>query len=298
MFMPTDLANLALDKVGFTTVLGDLEDGTKAAQVCLRAYRECLQQLLRGAHWQFARKQAPLTLLGDASGQTPNVGTVVIRPWRYEYAYPTDCCRLIYVPFRHPPAQGMNYALPNIPINPALAAGNQNQHGGRPRPSRFLVARDNNYPATQGQITWEVQGVSPQGRTVILSDVPQAQAVYTSLTLYPSEWDALFRGAFVAFLASEIAVPLADPTPQAKQMAMKEREAQIAIVKMKLTEARIADGNETTSSTAHVPDWLQFRRTGGGFFGRYGGNRGGEDGEGGGDYNNWAPVYFSNGSAY
>lgn len=238
-----------------------------------------------------------MTLLGDASGQTPNVGTIVIRPWRYEYSYPTDCCRLIYVPYRHPPAMGRNYALPAVPINPALAAGNQNQHGGRPRPSRFLVARDHNYPPPPGQIVWETQGVSPQGRTVILSDVPQAEAVYTSLVLYPSEWDALFRGAFVAYLASEIAVPLAPETPQGKSMAMKEREAQIMLVKAKLLEARIVDGNETTSSTDRVSDWHQFRRTGGGFFGRYNGANGGGE-EGGGDYNNWAPVYFANGSAF
>lgn len=295
--MPTDLANLALDKIGFKTVLGDIEDGTIAAQVCLRSYRECLSQLLRGAHWQFARKQAPLTLLGDASGQTPNVGTLVVRPWRYEYSYPVDCCRLIYVPFRHPPAMGRNYALPAVPINPALAAGNQNQHGGRPRPSRFLVARDHNYPPTLGQISWEVQGLSPQGRTVILSDVQQAEAVYTSMVLYSSEWDALFRSAFVAYLASEVAVPLAADTPQAKQMAMKEREAQIAIVKAKLMEARIVDGNESWSSTDHQADWMQFRRTGGGFFGRYGGGQFGE-GDEGGNYNGWSNVYFANGSSY
>lgn len=302
MYMPTDLANLALDKIGHKPAISDLEDGTWAAQVCLRAYRECLSQLLRGAHWQFARKQAPLTLLADASGQTPNVGTLVVRNFRYEYALPTDCCRLIYIPYRNPAAMGRNYAIPAVPINPALAAGNQNQHGGRPRPSRFLVARDHNYLPTLGQISWEIQGVSPQGRTVILSDVQQAEAVYTSMVLYPSEFDALFRSAFVAYLASEIAVPLAADTPQGKQLAMKEREAQISIVKAKLMEARIVDGNETWSSTQSLPDWLAFRRNGGGFYGRYGGNFGGGgdcgDGGEGMEYNGWGNVYFSNGSSY
>lgn len=117
------------------------------------------------------------------------------------------------------------------------------------------------------------------------------------MVLYSSEWDALFRSAFVAYLASEIAVPLAADTPQAKQMAMKEREAQIALVKAKLLEARIVDANETVSSTDRVSDWHQFRRTGGGFFGRYGANQGGGE-DGGGDYNNWSPVYFANGSAF
>ncbi len=70
---PTDIANLALDACGINIQLNDIEQGGREANVLLRAYPECLRQLLRAAPWAFARKQAALQLLADASGATPNV---------------------------------------------------------------------------------------------------------------------------------------------------------------------------------------------------------------------------------
>ena len=93
-YLPTDIANQAIDAIMWPEVLGDLEDGSHEAAIVLRAYRQCLMQLLRAAHWAFARKTAPLILLADATGNSPNVGTVVPNPWFcYEYEYPTDCAK-------------------------------------------------------------------------------------------------------------------------------------------------------------------------------------------------------------
>ena len=77
VYRPTDIMNQALDAMGWETTIGDAEEGSREARVLLRAYRECLRQMLRGAHWDWARKTAPLTLLADATGQTQNVGTIV-----------------------------------------------------------------------------------------------------------------------------------------------------------------------------------------------------------------------------
>ena len=65
----TDIANRVLDALGMNVTIGDLEDGSREAAVLLRSYQPCLEQLLRAAHWNVARKQAPLLLLGDATGQ-------------------------------------------------------------------------------------------------------------------------------------------------------------------------------------------------------------------------------------
>jgi|SRR5579864_2090467 len=290
MYLPTDIANLALDAIGAETVLGDIEDGVREAQVCLRSYRECLVQLLRGAHWQFARKQAPLTLLGDATGQTPNVGTAVTRPWLYVYAYPTDCAAVRYIPHHEIPVSQIanSIALPTTPLMTGLAAP-----AGRfqkLRPARFLVALNTDYPPETGQITWEVQGVSPQGRTVILTNVPQAEAVYTSVVLYPSVWDPLFRAAMVAYLASAIALPLAKD----KKMGMALRRDQIAIVKAKVEQARISDGNETWSSSDIQVDWMQFRNYGSANMrSLMGGDQWGD-----GFWGGWQSVQFADGSAF
>lgn len=259
---PTAIANQSLDAAGITFTLGDIEEGTRSAQVCLRAYRHCLQQLLRAAHWNFARKQAQMELLADASGQTPNVGTIVPAPWTYEYAYPPDCMKARFVPANPFGLNGFipqnNAQLPNVPLT--TGTGGPNFQGQRLIPARFLVATDFNYPPLPGQQSWQVQGVSPQGRTVILTNVKSAMLVYTALMLYPSIWDPQFRAAMVAYLASEIALPL----NLDKKFGLSMRAQNIAIAKKKIEEARITDGNEMGfANVDHTPDWLQTRWTGG-----------------------------------
>lgn len=299
MNLPQDIANQALDAAGVDFTIGDLEEGTRPAQVLLRAYGQCLRQLLRGANWDFARRTAPMTLLGDATGQTPNVGNQVIVPWLYEYSYPTDCMKVRFIPWNGPgllpPVPPTNIQTPQVPLytgeNPSP------QTGQRLRPARFTIATDPNYPPAPGQITWEVQGVSPESRTVVLTNVKQALCVYTALILYPSVWDSLFRAAFVSYLASEIALPLAKGAE--KKFALEIRSQLIAAVKSKLSAARAVDGNEGWYSTDISVDWMQARRSGG-----YGGGFGGSGAWGAGfgecgvlGYG-WDSVGFCDGSAY
>lgn len=290
MYSPTDIANLALDAIGSEFVLGDIEDGTDAAQVCLRNYPECRTTLLRGAHWQFARKQQPLFLLADATGNTPGVPTNAIVPWVYEYAYPDDAVAVRFIPYQpsNPGAPPGNISIPpNVPLTSGLQ--NTTVYASRLRPARFLVARDVNFPPAPGQQYWDVQGASPQGRTVVLTNVQCAFAVYTSDVQYPSEWDVLFRDAMVSYLAQRIVMRL----EKDRKTGIEIRREQIAITKEKLTEARRVDGNETWSSTDHVPDWIRFRNSGGPW-----GYGWGENCLVGSDYMGWSSVGFSDGSAY
>src|SRR6202034_1002250 len=172
--LPTDIGNQAIDAAGIDFTLGDIEEGTREAQVCLRAYRECLKQLLRGANWDFARREAPLTLLADATGQTPNVGTLVPDgEFTYEYAYPTDCLKIRFIPwhrFENPGVPSGNIQPPN-PSAPLMTGLGNPLRGHRIRRARFVISNDANYPPPPGQVTWEVQGVSPVGRTVVLTNV-------------------------------------------------------------------------------------------------------------------------------
>src|SRR5579885_2432523 len=197
-YLPTDVANQALDAAAIDYTLGDIEEGTRPAQVCLRAYGECLRQLLRGAPWAFARREAPLVLLADATGLTPNVGKTVPSGFIYEYAYPPDCARVRYIPwcpFQTPgvPGNNIRVADPNAAIMTGLG---QPPYIGQPIvPARFLITNDPNYPPPAGTANWEVQGVSAQGRVVILTNVQNARCVYTATILAPSVWDHLFRAA-------------------------------------------------------------------------------------------------------
>jgi hypothetical protein len=261
---PSAVLQQSLDAAGSDHLLGDVEDGTRESQVCLRAYRQCLMQMLRAFHWDFARKEAPLTLLADASGNTPNVGTFVVGDqFNYEYSFPTDAVKVRYIPQHRWSNPGVpnNNILPPNPASPIMTGIGQPPYGPRRiQPARFLISNDANYPPPQGTQSWEVQGVSPQGRVVILTNVKDAKCVYTYLCLYPSVWDALFRAALVAFIASEIALPLAKD----KKFGMEIRKEQIAIAKDKILQARAAAGNESGVNTSDLrTDWIDARRVGG-----------------------------------
>ena len=264
------MANQALDAAGFDFSVGDLQEGTKPAQILLRAYGQCLRQLLRAVRWNFARQQSPMLLLADATGQTPNAPSTTIPPWVYEYALPQNCCQARFVPWGPqglaPPIPSGNIIPPNSQAPLAGGLGSP-LAGSILRPARFLEAMDPNFPA-QG-MTWEVQGVSPQGRTVICTNVQNASLVYTALMLYPSQWDSQFRAAMVAYLASEIALPLW-ATKGKEKFGVELRQQQMKIAADKIMHARITDGNEGWSSSEFVPDWFRFRNTGGSR-GTYGG---------------------------
>jgi hypothetical protein len=305
MNLPTDIAQQAIDASGSDYLLGDIEDGSRQAQVILRAYQQCLMQLLRGANWDFARKTEQLTLLADATGNTPDVGTIVPVPWVYEYAYPIDCVKVRFIPWNQPwqnpgiPAgnitngftvQGLPQSPPGTPPNTGL--GNPQLTGQRIRPARFVVATDSNYPADAKSI--DVPGVSPAGRTVILTNVQFAFLVYTQLVLYPSQWDPLFRAALVSYIASEIALPLAAD----KKFGMAMRRDNIAVAKSKIEQARIRDGNEGFYSSDLRVDWMAARWGGGaGGWGNNYADGGGPAVPWGGGFG-WDACGFSDGTAY
>jgi hypothetical protein len=300
--LPTDVVNQSLDAIALNVELGDIEQGGRVANVALRAYSQCRSQLLRGAPWAFARKQEPLLLLADATGQTTNVGTSVPgNQFIYEYAYPIDTARIRYIPwnpFQNPGAPSNNIQPPN-PQAPIMTGGvgASAGTGGRIRPSRYLVTNDPNYSAPAGSNAGAVQGQSPIGNTVILSNVQNASCVYTFDATYPSLWDHLFRSAMVAYLASEIALPLW--VDKDKKFGLEIRTQQIQIAKSKIAEARIADGNEMWASSDIQVDWMRSRNTGGAGWGF---GQGGSD-IGAGGYGCWGggwggSVSFGDGSAY
>lgn len=294
MNLPTDVGNQALDAAAVDFTMGDIEEGSRPAAVLLRAYGQCLRQLLRGANWDFARRTADLVLLADATGQTPDVGTVVPVPYLYEYSYPTDCAKARFVPWNY---QNVNTGVPTGNISTPdvpLTTGTGSQSplvGTRLRPAPFVIATDPNYPPQSGEQFWTVQGVSPQGRTVILTNVKDAKLVYTAQMLYPSVWDAMFRAGLVSYLASEIVLPL----QKDKKLGMALQDRLIKATKEKITQARLVDGNEKYSTFNLSVDWMNARRTGG----SYDGN--GWQGAGtnlGGGYGGWDMCGFADGSTY
>jgi hypothetical protein len=311
MTVPADIANRALDAAGWSgPMIGDLEEGTEQSKPLLRAYVPALHELLRSAHWNFARKQAPLALLADATGQTPNVGSLVPPPWIYEYQWPIDALKARFVP-QNAQQQNMlpqftgSFPLvqgPPLPGTVSMPGINVvNPFNVRLVPARFLVALDFNYPAVVGAITdWSqlpdiqnIQGVGPQQRTVVLTNVQNASLIYTAAVDYPDEWDALFQEAIVQLLASRVALPLAKD----KKFGLAMRAQAIAACKDAIAQARITDGNEMWSSVDHMPDFLRARNAGASWNANFGW---GPDGGGwpGIFSGGWDSISFGDGSAY
>ena len=171
--------------------------------------------------------------------------------------------------------------------------------GQRIRPSRFLITNDPNYSAPQGSTAAFVQGQSPIGNTVILSNVPKASCVYTFDALYPSLWDHMFRAAMVAYLASEIALALW--AEKDRKFGLEIRTQQIQIAKQKIMEARAKDGQEGWHSSDIPVDWIGARNTGGSgaFSWGLGSIAGGGEGGLGCWGNGWnGSIGFGDGSAY
>lgn len=301
---PTDVANLALDACGIPFQLGDIEQGGAEANILLRHYGTCRQQLLRAAPWAFARKTMPLVLLADASGATPNVRTTVpggqTSQFCYEYAYPIDCMRVRYIPgnpLATPAAPTGNITPPNAQLPLLGSDAGVFPFGQKPVPTRFLITNDPNITVPGDSNFAFQQGQSPVGSSVIMSNVPSAQCVYTFDVLYPSIWDALFTNAMKGYLAQQVA-PALWAARGKPEIGLKMQTSAIAMTKMALSEARVADGNEMTVSADISVDWMVARRTGGGIY-----NYTLPGGAGGGNWGCWGAgwsgsLLFGDGSSY
>jgi hypothetical protein len=295
---PSFIVNRSLNAMGIPFAIGSLEDGTDVSEAARRAYGPMLRQLLRSAHWNFARSQSKLELLADATGvsqapqgfpqqQPPNpqgpgvpISNIVEPPWVYAYAWPGDGVAARWLPWRLTP----------IPRSqPPETTGQQNTTGLllNQHPARFLVSSSNQYPAIVGPIDWDrmpdfesTEGVGPIGRRIILTNVPFAHLVYTRLVLSIEEWDPLFEETMVAFMAQRIALVACKTANIPDNEAMALRNAQISIVKEQLMEARTRNANDAgfPQTPDHVPDWIRARRYGGSYWGAGGLGRGAEAG--------------------
>jgi hypothetical protein len=310
-YEPADVVNRALDAIGSKIVIGSLYDGSTESETARRIYSEALMQLLRAAFWSFARKRGPLVLLGDSTGQTPNVGQIVEAPWIYAYAWPVDAVCARWLPWNGLPPSTLALAggppLPgNIqPPNPAVPIMSNINVPQTPlypfeKPARFLLSNTDQYPSQIGPYRPDfdmTRGVGPVSRQIILTNVPEAQLVYTYLAIEIEVWDPLFDQAMVSVLGSQLAMKVLED----KRMALTERNAHIAIAKDAIRQARVASANEAgwRQSTDHLADWTRVRRLGG--FGRWGGGGFSGFGDGGGPgvwgYG-WDSFGFNDGSSY
>jgi hypothetical protein len=240
---PATIVNEALDMLSAPgKIIGDVTDGTVVAETARRNYGQALRQLLRTAYWDFARKRARLTLLGDATGNSaPPISSIVESPWLYAYAWPIDGVQGRWLPWN--PTNAQPVSATGIPLTTGVSALTQYPQ----TPGRFLVSSSDQYPIEVGSVPWtdlpdlrRTFGVGPTNRKTILTDCCEAWFVYTRFVPAIEEWDALFRQAMVTMMA----VVLAPAAIEDAKLRIAERDRLLPILKSAVADARVANGNE------------------------------------------------------
>lgn len=240
MTSEVDVCNMALDNIGARYSITSLTPPQPPPNAVLvaRHYQPKIDALLRAAHWNFARKQAPLTLLKAARGTPENLSGTTLRepptPWQYEYEYPSDCLLARFLIANPPNTAGSD--------QPVLGGGAYQTPLWPNMPGyKFVVAVDEDADGNQIK--------------VILTDLEFAQCIYTARIKNPDLWDSQFLLAACATLGAWLVNPTSGDGTMLK--------GQIELASSIITQARVSDGNEGQTSIDYVPDWMAVRGVGG-----------------------------------
>jgi hypothetical protein len=220
----TSIANQALASIGNRSTIASLgEQSNEAIQVNL-IINDVILELLRMAPWDCAFNYNLLQLITAAPGtpENPNFSpiqwnkTLPAPPWAYEYAYPSDCLRALWVV----PQYMTGYAS-GVPITTAITGGAPSFWNGPP--ARFKVAIDQ--PVTVTGVTIVSGGSGYQvGDTINLGPTNGAgvfavlKVSSVGLDFSPSDFDpdfAIGQGSITGVsivLGGSYSIPPSTPT--------------------------------------------------------------------------------------
>jgi hypothetical protein len=240
-----DIANRALSAIGTRSQIADMSEDSNEARSCKLLLEPLRDELLRMAPWNCAFTFSNLSLVCSAPGtpENPNAGSstwdkgIPAPPWSYEYAYPSDCLRPIYIV-----PQFTTGFTSGVPITTAVTGGAPAFWNGPP--VRYKVAVD--------QIG--LDGKPSAGgvdQRVILTNQEQAILAYVKRVVNPDVWDDQFQQALVAALAARMVISLTGDKGLA-QLKISEANQYIMM-------ARTSDGNEGLTVNDVTPDWIRTR---------------------------------------
>lgn len=193
---PEDVLNLVFARLGFRLRLGSIYDGSDHAKKALDIYSQTRDALLRSSDWPFAQREIAPTLLksAPANGYVPpniwNPANFPPLPWKYEYAWPSDCLEARAL--RPQPV-----FLPNYDPQPVL----------------FKIVNDNSFTPPQ---------------RVIVSDISNPCLVYTGQVTDPNTWPNDFSEALAASLGRRLA-PLFGSGQNATQLEAADEQGETAL---------------------------------------------------------------------
>lgn len=242
MTSKTDIVNRALAAISARSTIVDVDtENSPEARLARTLYDATRDTMLRAAPWGFAKATEYLSLLKAAPGtpQNPSAATawdpatMPPPPWLYEYAYPSNCLMVRYIP------------------------GTANIDAG----TTPLIFPYGNYVPSLGSLNSAVRFEIRSGQdalgnaaTTIVVDVSDAIAVFVRRVDNENLWDASFQEAMVLALAVRMCVSITGSSDMFKVV----RDQAVGAV----TAARAQDGNEGLTRFDHVPDWIRARGPG------------------------------------
>ena len=235
MTTETDICNFALSKLGTRSKIASLDELSVEAEECKLHYTTTRDQILRMAHWGWAKKTGRLVLLKSAPGTPTSQGGAAEwseayppPPWLYTYEYPADCIQVRY-------------------IVSEIATGIQ----GVPLFSTTMMVYPYSVgPAVRFEIGADVND-SDEPITIILTSQYRAIGVYTYRVVDTTLYDALFVEAISAALGAKMVNALSGERSMRKDLF---EEANYHIV-----QARVRDGNEALTILETEAAWIAAR---------------------------------------
>lgn len=233
------IANRSLLSVGARAQVQSFQENSTESDAINVLYTPTFEALARAAHWNCLRKQITLTLLAAASGTPENPDGTLLNlppsPYLYMYALPEDCLQV-------------RFLLPTFATDVSV---------GSPPQTTASLGADRGFIGV-GQIHYEVAYAEDSQNNpiqVILTNLTQAQIVYTVNQPNPEIWDSMFQAAMVSSLAAYL-VP-------ALSLNMPLMDRSIKAAEMIIGQARVRDGDEGVVSQNRQADWIVARSSGG-----------------------------------
>lgn len=193
------IVNQALVEIGYPGRIVDLYDGSPAAVAAIEIYSQTRDEIFDAGDWPLARRaNIPLTLLKGPpppGGYTPDMLWNAQYPppgWLYAYAYPADMIELKAIL----PAPGAMFDLD-------------------PQPCVWRVDNDNSLIDRDGNSTGQTK--------VILTNAPNALAVYIGQVLDPNLWEPGFISTLIRRLGEKLARALLHDEAVMRDIAAQEQ---------------------------------------------------------------------------
>lgn len=241
-----DIGNRALSSIGTRSQIVSLTENSAEARAVNLLIEPLRDELLRMAPWNCAKNTNTLALICAAPGtpENPTVGTTTWQkgqpapPWAYEYVYPSDCVRALWIV----PQFTTGFAS-GVPITTAVTGGAPSFWSGPP--ARFEISIDQIDKITG------LPSVSGDDTVVLLTNQEQAILRYNKRVTNPNVMDPQFQEAWVSALAGRLVFQLTGDKTLAN-LKITEANQMIQI-------ARAGDGNEGLTINNITPDWIRVR---------------------------------------